>query len=189
MTPIWSPEPWSGNRHFSTSRPTSSLPSVLSAGLYRVPRPSWLYVGQSRGSPWAGADDGARLAPRTTAARVYRIEQRMGGSFDGRDELLQEIPEGRGRDGLGLAGPFAAIVAVNVIDDLGHAGDAERQQAVEEPVIDRGHEAQQLRRRLPGWDGGDDPVAGPERVSQDEEQDHTAGCTHGRAEPDPLGAA
>src|SRR5262245_12221926 len=118
MTPICSSELRAGNRHFSTSRPTSFLPSVLSAGLYLVPRPSWLYVGQSWGSPWAGADGGVRLAPRTTAARVYRIERLMGGSFDGRDELLQKIPEDRGRNGLGLAGPFAAIIAMNVIDDL-----------------------------------------------------------------------
>ncbi len=58
MTPISSPEPTTGNRHFSSSWPAFSRLRDVSPRLKRLPRKSRLYVGQSFASPSARHVDG-----------------------------------------------------------------------------------------------------------------------------------
>src|SRR5438045_9049301 len=47
MTPILKSAPLGGKHHFSSSRPTSVLSKAVSLALWRQPRTSRLYVGQS----------------------------------------------------------------------------------------------------------------------------------------------
>src|SRR5438270_7122711 len=47
MTPISRSEPAAGKRHFSVSRPALDLSRAISPRLWRVPRTSRLYIGQS----------------------------------------------------------------------------------------------------------------------------------------------
>ena len=58
MTPISRSEPLAGNRHFSSSWPALSRPMAVSPRLWRVPRTSRLYIGQSFASPSARHVDG-----------------------------------------------------------------------------------------------------------------------------------
>src|SRR4051812_44450884 len=73
-TPISSPEPSAGNRHFSTSCPALSRLIAVSPRLYREPRTSWLYIGQSLSSAWPRATDVTRMAPRTRSEHARRAD-------------------------------------------------------------------------------------------------------------------
>src|SRR5262249_55566299 len=50
MTPISKSAPLGGKRHFSTSRGTSAWDKAVSPALWRQPRTSQLYIGQSLAS-------------------------------------------------------------------------------------------------------------------------------------------